>query len=136
MAVVVGFTMMVAVLVDDVGGGKVAGGGENAASRPNQNSSSAGGGSGFVTSANATPNSILSEKAFKGLGVFDEDDSVYGSDREFDGDESETEFSVDGVNDGGGGGEKGVRGGGGGVGGGSGIRVWVGKEMSFYRVKL
>ncbi|KAJ0700293.1 putative RNA helicase transcription factor interactor and regulator CCHC(Zn) family [Helianthus annuus] len=65
-----------------------------ASSRPNQTGAV---GSGFVTSATATPNSILSEKAFKGLGVFDEDDSsVDGS----DGDESEIEFSVDGGGDG------------------------------------
>nr|XP_043626658.1 DEAD-box ATP-dependent RNA helicase 3, chloroplastic-like [Erigeron canadensis] len=43
------------------------------------------GGSGFVTSATATPNSILSEKAFKGLGVFDEDsNSLDDSDREYE----------------------------------------------------
>ncbi|XP_071685900.1 DEAD-box ATP-dependent RNA helicase 3, chloroplastic-like [Rutidosis leptorrhynchoides] len=57
----------------------------------------AGGGSGFVTSATATPNSILSEKAFKGLGVFDED-----SDRDYDDGGSETEEGLvtesDGVN--------------------------------------
>ncbi|MFS7978802.1 putative RNA helicase transcription factor interactor and regulator CCHC(Zn) family [Helianthus anomalus] len=58
-----------------------------ASSRPNQTGA---GGSGFVTSATATPNSILSEKAFKGLGVFDEGDSSV------DGSESETDFSVDG----------------------------------------
>ncbi|XP_071717234.1 DEAD-box ATP-dependent RNA helicase 3, chloroplastic-like [Rutidosis leptorrhynchoides] len=45
-----------------------------------------GGGSGFVTSATATPNSILSDKAFKGLGVFDED-----SDRDYDDNGSENE---------------------------------------------
>ncbi|KAJ0513875.1 putative RNA helicase transcription factor interactor and regulator CCHC(Zn) family [Helianthus annuus] len=71
-----------------------------ASSRPNQTGAV---GSGFVTSATATPNSILSEKAFKGLGVFDEDDSsVDGS----DGDESEIEFSVDGGGDGDGDGDE------------------------------
>ncbi|KAL8234491.1 hypothetical protein R6Q59_020591 [Mikania micrantha] len=67
-----------------------------AASRPTHHTagSGAGGGSGFVTSATATPNSILSEKAFKGFGVFDEDDSLDDSDREYD-DESGNESSID-----------------------------------------
>ncbi|KVH93544.1 DNA/RNA helicase, DEAD/DEAH box type, N-terminal [Cynara cardunculus var. scolymus] len=64
-----------------------------AAARLNHNSVGVGGGSAFVTSATATPNSVLSEKAFKGLGVFDEDSSLDDSDREYD-DESEKEASV------------------------------------------
>lgn len=55
----------------------------------------AGGCSGFVTSATATPNSILSDKAFKGLGVFDENSSsVDDSDTEYD-DGSEIENKED-----------------------------------------
>ncbi|XP_024980392.1 DEAD-box ATP-dependent RNA helicase 3, chloroplastic-like [Cynara cardunculus var. scolymus] len=64
-----------------------------AVARLNHNSVGVGGGSGFVASATATPNSVLSEKAFKDLGVFDEDSSLDDSDREYD-DESENEASV------------------------------------------
>ncbi|KAL4556376.1 hypothetical protein LXL04_039027 [Taraxacum kok-saghyz] len=52
-----------------------------------------GGGSAFLASAIAARNSVLTEEAFKGLGVFDDDDAEYD-------DESEFEASVDGGNDG------------------------------------
>ncbi|CAH1426325.1 unnamed protein product [Lactuca virosa] len=62
-------------------------------SRLKPNSAGVGGGSAFVTSATAAPNSVLSENAFKGFGVFDEDSSLDDSDREYS-DESESEASI------------------------------------------
>ncbi|KAJ0460531.1 putative RNA helicase transcription factor interactor and regulator CCHC(Zn) family [Helianthus annuus] len=62
------------------------------ASRPHHNTAGATGGSGFVTAATATPNNILTEKAF---GVFDED-NLYDDDD----DESEVKFDEDGGGDG------------------------------------
>ncbi|KAJ0640965.1 putative RNA helicase transcription factor interactor and regulator CCHC(Zn) family [Helianthus annuus] len=64
------------------------------ASRPHHNTAGATGGSGFVTAATATPNNILTEKAF---GVFDED-NLYDDDD--DDDESEVKFDEDGGGDG------------------------------------
>ena len=58
------------------------------------NSTGVSGGSAFVASATAAPNSVLSENAFKGLGVFDEDSSLDDSDREYT-DDSENEGSID-----------------------------------------
>ncbi|KAJ0442890.1 putative RNA helicase transcription factor interactor and regulator CCHC(Zn) family [Helianthus annuus] len=62
------------------------------ASRPHHNTAGASGGSGFVTAATATPNNILTEKAF---GVFDQD-NLYDDDD----DESEVKFDEDGGGDG------------------------------------
>ncbi|KAL7584428.1 hypothetical protein Lser_V15G44808 [Lactuca serriola] len=58
-----------------------------------------GGGSTFVASAIAARNSVLSEEAFKGLGVFEEGSSLEDDgDTEYD-DESEFEASIDDGND-------------------------------------
>ncbi|KAJ9538258.1 hypothetical protein OSB04_030991 [Centaurea solstitialis] len=66
-----------------------------AAARPNHGGGGGGvgGGSGFVASATAMPNSVLSEEAFKGLGVFDDEDSSLddNSDGEYGEDESGSE---------------------------------------------
>lgn len=54
----------------------------------------------FVASATATPNSILSEKAFKGLGVFDEE-SEFSDENGSENEEDElVSESDDGVDDG------------------------------------